>query len=496
MILCVKISFCMTRRKLSDVWNAINNQKPSEYNYFQWKQSFLGVSAALASIGLVLKTSEAEFECLPVPEYDGDRRFMERRVIVLRNGIESPPTPINNLLSGQSSLQTKEELAIKRRTQGEALAAYRMKGVACSHQVETKASTDVAKILNLNNYLQKITLFEGRLADQAYCKIQDDTTQAVFVADQEKSALETSQGQLAFKSRNTIITYGGMLKILQTGYSLTMIGRRKSDGQPDVIWLFFGSEAISALRALPATLTFAPRLHLKIKSSNPATLICNNSSFRFEIGSSSKEIDRLLQRRVQIVEDGDKHSLDFLNDDLSQIPCPNGKTEHMSFMMTRAACHLLGAKIEHFAEDSYSRIDFRLDKKCRIQDKVTRDNLYLRSPGGYPINPDDADILQITDLKQQIVYAVPLRVEREDKIISYFTEDQLMKRSIWLSAAFKDQLLSYHFDMKQTDDIQGYINICEKAHQTPAISDQSFYLDIINKHAGKFGAGHRNSRKI
>lgn len=485
----------MVRRNISEVWAAVKEQKPAELNYFQWKQSQAGVAAALMHVGLVLVTSKTVLDSLPVPEVSGMKQYMARKVVVTRDGIQSPPTCIRDLLNGHSSLPTPSELAESHRQRGLAMSDVREKGVDCSHAVEMQASNDLAEMLELGSFLRKVVLLEGRLADQAYCHSNDDMHDKVFVADQEKSACESPQGQLAFNYNHTSITFDGMLQILETGYSLTMIGRRKSDGKPDVIWLFFGPEAISALQTLPPKLPFSPRLHLKKKSTNPATVICNRPLFRFDVGSSDTEVVRLRDRRIQIVEQGEKHTLKFLNEHMSQIPSPNGKTEHRSFLMTRAACASLSAEIEHFAEDSYTLTDFRLDKTCRIQDRVTRDNLYLRSPNGHPMNPDKVDILQITSLKEKTVYAVPFRVRSSGAIVSFFTEEQLMKRSIWLSAAFKETLAPYLCDLKDPQGTKKYIDICQEAQAVPPMSDSSFHDNIIANNAEMFGTKQRYPRK-
>lgn len=486
----------MVRRNISEVWAAVQEQKPSDLNCFQWKQSHTGVAAALLHVGLVLLTSKTELDGMPIPEVSGLKQYMVRQVVVTRDGIQSPPTCIRDLLNGNSSLATPEELADSHRRRGLAMSAVREKGVACSHAVETQTSSDLAEMLNLCSSLHKVTLFEGRLADQAYCRSSDDISDRVFVADQEKSACESPQGQLAFNHNHTPITFDGMLQILDTGYSLTMIGRRKSDGKPDVVWLFFGTEAISALQTLPPKSPFSPRLHLKKKSSAPATVTCNDAKFRFDIGSSEQEIVRLRERRVQIVEQAKKYTLEYLNEDYSQIMGNNQKTEHESFLLTRSACARLDSKIEHFAEDSYSTTDFRLDKTCRIQDKVGHKQFKWRSTGGHPLDPNKVDVLQVTNLDRKSVYAIALRRQDDDDVISTFTEEELMKTDIWLSAAFKAKFADCLCDLADIAGIRRYIDICKRAEAVPSLTDLEFFSNMLKNNADKFKTAPRSkSRK-
>lgn len=210
----------MVKRILSDVWAAVNTQRPANLNFFEWKQSYNGVSAALAHVGLSIITSQGDFDQLPIPEYKGARRFMDRTIIVSRDGVESIPTKIRDLLDGNSSLPTADELAASHAKRGAIMSNDRQKGSACSHAVEVKASGDLTNMLDLGEHLRKVTLFEGRLADIAYSGVEDDINAPVFVADQEKSACESEQGQLTFNANHTNITFQGMIDILQTGYSL------------------------------------------------------------------------------------------------------------------------------------------------------------------------------------------------------------------------------------------------------------------------------------
>lgn len=485
----------MVRRKVSDVWAAVNSDKPANMNCFEWKQSYIGVSAALAHVGLVITTSQDEFDKLPIPEYKGDRRFAQRKIVVSRNGVKSPKTTIRDLLNGHASLPTPEELAASHAERGVILVNTRQKGTACSHAVEVKASEDLSHMLNLGELLRKVTLFEGRLADIAYCQTEDDIASNVFVADQEKSACESEQGQLTFNANHTNITFQGMIDILQTGYSLTMIGRRRSDGLPDVVWLFFGESAITDLSSLSPTVPFAPRLHLKIKSSLPATLLCNKPEYRFDIGKSETEIKRLQDRRIQIVREGTKHTLQFLNEDISQITSPNQKIEHKSFLLTRAACIQFECLIEHFAEDSYSLTDFRMDKTCRIQDKVGDEQITIRQPGGHPLNPDKIDIFQITNLNRRTVYAIPVRKFHESNVICQFDDIALMKTHWWFSVEWKNKYADFLFDMNDGESIQHYIRNCKAAAAVPPLTNTSFYNDLLEANKDSFHVAKRYPKK-
>lgn len=264
---------------------------------------------------------------------------------------------------------------------------------------------------------------------------------------------------------------------------------------PDVVWLFFGGTAINDLKTLPPAVPFAPRLHLKNKSSLAATVLCNKPEYRFDIGKSDTEIIRLRDRRIQIVRDGTKQTLQFLNEDMSQITGTNSKIEHSSFLLTRAACAQFGCLIEHFAGDSYSLIDFRMDKTCRIQDKVGDERIKLHRAGGHPLNPDAADVLQITNLNQRSIYALPVRAIRDNKVICQFEDAALMKTDWWLSVEWKNKYADYLFDMKDGKSVQRYIQNCKAAAAIPPLTDTSFYANLLEANKNSFHVAKRYPKK-
>ena len=218
----------------------------------------------------------------------------------------------------------------------------------------------------------------------------------------------------------------------------------------------------------------------------------NRSEFRFEVGNCIKERTRLLQRKLDAVTNGKKHSLRFLNEHASQIGSLTHQVEHDAFEMIRNACDMYGASLERLSEDAYSQVDFRLDNTVKIQDKVgiLHRNVQIRKAGGHPLNPDEIDVLQITDLQYKLCYIIPMRILAKDgTVVSQFTERELMRYNIYISRKWLNTLLK--FDLTNTADIKSYIETCHDAHLVPPLSNKNFYDDILQRNAAMFGPRHK-----
>jgi hypothetical protein len=98
-------------RKESEIWDAVDNQRPENIKQLCWKQSYLGIKTALEHIGLSIITTKDEFDAIPIPIDKSDKKhYSHRKIIVTRNGIQSKPIQIKNLLTGASGLLTKDEV--------------------------------------------------------------------------------------------------------------------------------------------------------------------------------------------------------------------------------------------------------------------------------------------------------------------------------------------------------------------------------------------------
>jgi len=111
----------------------------------------------------------------------------------------------------------------------------------------------------------------------------------------------------------------------------------RNDAKPDVVWCLYGERHLNILRRFPLGQAFHYRLHLKIVIKNAFTLAMNHRDIRYDVGASATEGDRLVGRKIEIVERG-THTLTFLNEDDSQIPSVYHQVEHKAFFMTLAAC--------------------------------------------------------------------------------------------------------------------------------------------------------------
>ena len=214
-------------RKISDVWNAIDNQRPKDIKIIAWKQSYEAVKAAIEYIGYELVTTKEEFEAIPIPKGKlGKKIYANRKIIVTRNGIQSLPTQINNIINGVSGLLTKDELNVIMKKVNDEKSLNQLKGLATNNDKESNAINKLDELLNIEKYLDKQHLIEHRIADIAYSFKDDD----LYVADQVKSAY-AKLNQINFS-----VKIEAMIIILQKNMSLTCIAM-KNTNDVDIVWL-------------------------------------------------------------------------------------------------------------------------------------------------------------------------------------------------------------------------------------------------------------------
>lgn len=485
--MCVQDS---SMRKISDVWTAIDDQRPADMPERQWRRSFDGVKAGLKHVGFELVTTSQKFQDLAIPLRSGHgKNYNAREVIVTRAGHTSEPTQIAFLLSGHSGVLTDDERLTIHQRVGVALSAKQLKGIAIYHKAESCAVDELDALLGTADVLQRQHLYEFRLADIAYClKELYHLAQAVWVGEQIKHAVADKNGQCHFCCAETYMTVDSMISYLKAGLSLTCIGKN-TDGKVDVVWFFHGQYDIDLLNQFDPKQTFQPILHLKIKSSNKFTKVYNTKEHRYDVGSSSDECKRLLDRKLSTIRIGVKRTLTYLNEDDSQIPQQNQRLEQRAFALTRAACARIEIVASRISEDAYGPVDFRIGNIARNQDKVFGGQVCMRSAGGLPYNPDNIDIFQLTDLHKQQIYALPMRLEEEDgKIVSFFSETALMRRMLTCSAAWKEANEKYLHDLKDEAGIQAYVDACIAASQVPQLTDREWYSNMLTANAQKFGS--------
>jgi hypothetical protein len=472
-------------RKICDVWEAIDDQRISfKMGKYAWGQSYEGVKTAIKYIGLTMITTKEELDIMNIPlDRKGIKNYIRRKIVVSKNGIISKPTSIEHLLSGNSSLKTDEEMQKVYTKIGITLSNSQPKGIATNNNSESRAIDEMDKLIGISDYVYRSHLYENRLYDMAYSMNGNDICSNNFVADQIKSSRVKENGILGFGENLTI---SKILSILENG-SLTCIGKNQ-DNEVDVVWFFYGIDSINILKKFKITQIFCPTLHLKLKSYNEFTLAMNNPMFRFDIRKSEIECNRLLQKKLEFIKNGPKHLLIFWNEDDSQIPLKNHRIEQHSLNMTRSICNTIGIKVEKIHEDSYGPVDFIVNGYVRVQDKVGSKCFHVRSYGRLPYNPDDIDIFQVSDLKNNIVYAIPMRIIKDNIVNSFFTIDQLMKINIKFGPQWKENHKQFKHDFKTEEGILSYVKACEEASKIPQLSDQSFYTNIINENEDNFGS--------
>lgn len=474
-------------RKISDVWKAVYEKRTNiEIKEIEWKQSYEGVRAAIEYVGLTLITTKEELDAMEIP-VDKNRhnykKYNDRKIKVSKNGIIREST-ICSLLNGGSSLKTDEEMLEIRKKVGFNNSSVLPKGISTTNNLETKTINELDTIINISSYAQRKHITEHRLYDIAYCLINDNIDNKVFVADQIKSSKVNNRGRIQFSGKNSSLTINQMISILENG-SLTCIGKNQ-DNKIDVVWFFYGTNIINILNKFDMSQKFTSTLHLTRNSNNKFTLAMNDPLFRFDVGKSSTECQRLLAKKIDFIKNGPKYSLIFLNEDDSQIPCANHKIEQNSFNMTRLICKNINVVVEKRHEDSYGPIDFIVNGSARVQDKVATNIFHVRHDCRLPYNPDTIDIFQISDLINKIVYTIPMRVIKNDIITSFFTSEQLMKNTIRFSLKWKKTHKQFKHDFKTNEGAISYVNFCDSASKIPQLTDRNFYTNMINENKEKF----------
>ena len=472
----------MKYRKVSDVWKLVESQKPDAVSVQEWRRSYDGIAAVMQAIGLQLATSRREFDELEIPlDAEGCYSYTSREVIVTRDGIDSQPTRISHLLSGNSSLQTADEKRAMNQEKSIRRSAALPKGTATSNHMETLAYEALLEILNLRSDIECAHLWEHRLADVALRKLIQQNEG--FSADQVKTAQIDTQGRFNFHHGGIIITVKMMISILQQNICLVFIGKDLT-AKIHLIWMLHGSDTINLLQKFPADQAFRPRLGT---GTTALSHFMYQQCYRFDL-NLCQDIDRLRAAKLQTIEQSQKHPLSFWNEDESQIPSKTHQLEHKSFVMTREACAKLHVLVEHFAEDFYGSVDFRVAKTARIQDKNGDKQINFRHPGRHPLNPDDVDVLQISNQKLQQVYAIPMRMVTDDTVVSTFSSHQLMLMTLTCSQKWKDAHIAHRYDLKKTADVKAYIEACVSAVAVPQLTDRNFYSNMIRDNAAKFGS--------
>ena len=465
-------------RKLSEIWNSIDEKRPQDIKIIAWKQSYEGVKAAIEYIGYVMVTTKEEFDSISIPiNKVGHKSYGSRKIIVTRDGVQSVPTQIQGLLIGTCGLLTPDELNLILKKVNDEKSLNQPKGIPTNNDKETNAIDKLDDLLDIEKYLDRQHLIEHRIADIAYRFKNKEN----YVADQVKSAYFKVKNEINFS-----VKIGGMITILEKNMSLTCIAMK--DDKVDIVWFFYGIKAIDVLITFEKTKTFKPRCHLTCKSDNPFTLALNDPRFRYDVGKSELEIDRLLQQKLEFARIGVKHSIQYLNEDDTQIMCPFHRIEQKSFEMTRDACAMITINVKKCPEDNYSVIDFRMNDRIKIQDKSYKKHFVMRAHGKLPYNPDTIDIFQLSNLITKEIYAIPMRKIKKNIVKSTFPPDILMKTDIKVSQIWDTKYAKYKYDLKTEKGIRAYVATCEAAAAVPQLTDREFYKNMLDANAEKFGS--------
>lgn len=475
----------MALRKKNDVWDAIDDQRPANIKLLAWHQSYEGVYAALVYLGYEVVTTKDKFDAMEIPkDKKGYNNYMGRKIIVKRNDIESIPVQFASLLCGSTYLQTDEEYKLQNKKLSDEQKIKQPKGQTNTNNLEKLAIDNLHTLINIGTYLTSVHLLEFRLADVAYSMITNDIETDLFAADQVKAARVNKHGSMTINHKGSVLNVESMIKILENNMSLTIIGMDK-ECNVEVVWFFYDQDALNMLKQFDNIQYFAPRLYLKKISSYPFTIAYNNPKFRFEVKKSEDDRIRLIQFKIDFVNKVVKNTIQFLNEDDSQIPALNHRIEQKSFNIIREAINKIGFKIIRLQSDNYTQTDLRVND-AKIQNKVGTYMYTIRNRGRIPYNPDEIDIMQFSNIETKVIYAIPMRKIVANKIESTFTDEELMVNTIKISVALKERFKEYMFDLSNILEIEDYYKLCETARNIPPLSDKEFYSNIIKENQDKF----------
>lgn len=480
-------------RTAQEVWDAIEHlRRKSGKKIRAWKKSYEGVKAAVEYCGYKLHMTKKEFKAVKAPRHSGHGNGPDnsrRKIIVSRNGIVCHPVEIGQILTGKTSFLTPEELNEMNEQKSLDGKKRRVKGETVCQQLESDSINTMNKMIGTNRVLVHHHLYEFRLADVAYRR-QSSKHPDLYVADQVKSAHCGTCGKLNFHMKIADIVW-----YLRQNMSVTFIGLCRLTSRPLVVWYFI-PEDIEALLQFNQNSLFHPVLFLQY-SIHPFTVFYSDPRYRYDIGLSKLECERLLNRKVYYARTGPKNTLQFLNEDFSQIPHKNHQVEQRSISMTQDACRKIGATVDRLHDDANSSRDFRLNyatSNVRVQDKVFVKNKYprtglyvnFRGDGKYPYNPDDIDIIQFTNIDEKTVYAIPMRKFGDDDLVeSFFSAKELLCQVLSLSKEFRCKYQPYFHDLNTRAGIKSYVEACESYSRIPPLSDSRFYTRIIEDEANQ-----------
>ena len=105
--------------------------------------------------------------------------------------------------------------------------------------------------------------------------------------------------------------------------------------------------------------------------------------------------------------------------------CLSHRVEQKSFEMTRDACATIDIKVKKHHEDNYGPVDFRINDTIKIQDKSYKTNFVMHAKGKLPYDPDTIDIFQCSNLITLEIYAIPMRIIKNNTVQSMFNSNIL-----------------------------------------------------------------------
>lgn len=461
---------------IQKLWKEIDHLRPDGTDMLTWTRSYEAITAALSVLNLEMVTTKEELDACAAPRNGNGRgdSYGSRKIIVKRDENVSKPTNIHSILSGRTKLLTIEERASICTNSGRILSAVRPKGVVPTHNLESHTFDQLSALINLPSTLEYAHLLECRKADVALrTKTQSLDTYAPI---QNKTGTINPKSAVIFN----IGTLKKLVEHLENGRGVICLSLAHKDASIVMVW-FMTPADIQHLSVLDVSVHWRPTIDPKRKTSSSNISTLNDERYRFDMRMPA-ERQRLLRRLTKFATDNtSKHSLQFLNEDESQM-AKNHYVEQLAYSVVRDALNTLQVVCERRHEDAYTSVDYVIDGTVRVQDKSTTGaspQFCMRRRSGLPYNPDDLDVFQFTVIPSKTIYAFPMRYHGDDEILSFFTSKQLMSRSSPVNKLWFEKNTQYKYDMNDAADVTRYLAFCRSAAAVPPLTNKSFYTEMI-----------------
>lgn len=373
-------------------------------------------------------------------------------------------------------------------------------GVPTSNMFETRAIDGLDALLaslpSTSTTIRREHLLENRRADVAYAPGSADA----YASYQVKSATLNGRGTYRFHIR-----FSEIASMLRSGMGVVCIAcssTTSTESGPITAWHFYDDvdgAILQLLDAMDPLQEFCPS-----NASTPTIDALVRYDLRDPVRATSLRDCRESAIR-KIVSGGLARTLEFLNEDDSQIPGCGHRVEQRSFAAVRLALSLYssGSRAQRLHRDAYGPVDFHVgdqDFDARVQDKSTQAGVHVvgvvatfgvRPRNSVPYDPDSIDVLQLSLLQSNVVYVLPMRTwtgTAGAAVCSSFSVSELMRSNLKMSGSWLLSHAHLRHDLNDPEGTAGYVEACRAASRVPPLSDVRFYPDMVRANADRIGS--------